>query len=57
MRGGADQADCALLDIGKQDILLCLVESVDFVDEHDGAHPVGAFAFSCRIEGAADVGD
>ena len=47
LRGGADEDDAALLDIGKEGVLLGLVEAMDFVDEEDGApaeltHPFGA---------------
>jgi hypothetical protein len=34
--GSADQPDVSLFDVGKKEILLGLVEPVDFIDEHDG---------------------
>ncbi len=35
--GGADEADGAALDVGKEGVLLGLVEAMDLVDEEDGA--------------------
>ena len=35
VRGGPDEAEVSLLDIGKEEILLRLVEAVDLVDEED----------------------
>ena len=37
LRGGADQDDVALLDVGQKGVLLGFVEAVDLVDEQDGA--------------------
>ncbi len=37
LRGGADQADGAALDVGEEGVLLGLVEAVNLVDEEDGA--------------------
>ena len=38
--GGADKPDGAALDVGKEGILLRLVEAMDLVDEEDGARAV-----------------
>jgi hypothetical protein len=37
LRGGADQGDRAVLDVGKEAVLLGAVEAVDLVDEQQGA--------------------
>jgi len=37
LRGCADEADGAALDVGEEGVLLSLVEAVDLVDEEDGA--------------------
>jgi len=42
--GGADKEDVAGFDVGKEGILLGLVEAVDFVDEDDGALAGPGFA-------------
>jgi hypothetical protein len=36
LRGGTDQGDHAVLDVGQEDVLLRLVEAVDLVDEQAG---------------------
>jgi hypothetical protein len=42
LRGGADQGDRAVLDVGQEAVLLGAVEAVDLVDEQQGALPDGA---------------
>ncbi|MET8772118.1 hypothetical protein [Streptomyces sp. NPDC004658] len=44
LRGGADQGDRAVLDVGEEAVLLGAVEAVDLVDEQQGALAVGAVA-------------
>ena len=40
LRGGADQANASLLDVGQKSVLLRLVEAMYFVHEDDGARAV-----------------
>jgi hypothetical protein len=40
LRGGTDQHDVALFHGGQKGVLLCLVQSVDFVDKQQGAAAV-----------------
>ena len=39
LRGGPDEGDRALLDVGQNRVLLRLVEAMDLVDEEQGAPP------------------
>ena len=57
MGGGADEADDAALDIGEEDVLLGFVESVDFVDEEDGADAGGLEAIGGAGDDAAHIRD
>ena len=57
MGGRANQSDGASLDVRQQNILLGLVEAVDFVDEEDGAASAGALAGDGGGEDAAEIGD
>ena len=55
--GGADEGDGAVLDVGEDDVLLRLVEAVDFVHEQDGGLRVHALAVAGLGHDAAEVGD
>ena len=44
LRGGADEADASLLDVGEKGVLLGFVEAVHFVHEDDGAGAILAGA-------------
>lgn len=56
LRGGADQGDGAVLDVGQEAVLLGAVEAVDLVDEQQGALADAASA-SCGGEDLAQIGD
>ena len=59
LRGGADQADVALLHVGQERILLGLVEAVDFIDEDDRARAVllGALGVGHDLLDFLDAGE
>lgn len=54
--GGADKDDGAVLDGGEEGVLLGFGESVNLVDEEDGASTVGAGAAGA-VDGVAKVAD
>ena len=56
LRGGTDQRDGAVLDIGEESILLCAIEAVDLVDEEERALSAGAPLLG-RVEHFAEIGD
>lgn len=56
LRGGADQDDRAVLDVGQEAVLLGAVEAVDLVDEQQGALADGAPA-ACGGEDLPQLGD
>ena len=56
LRGGADEDDRAVLDVGQDDILLGLVEAVDLVDEEDGALAVHGAPLPGGLGDATEVG-
>src|SRR6266511_3004217 len=57
VRGGSDEPDGARFDIGKQYVLLGLVEAMDFVNEKDGGLARVGQAIGRAGEHAAHVGD
>ncbi len=57
--GGADEPDGAALDVGKEGVLLRLVEAMDLVDEEDGARAVvrGFFRVDHDLLDLLDAGE
>ena len=57
LRRRADQDEPSVLDVGQQDVLLTLVEAVDFVDEDDRALLAVFAVLLGLLDDGADVGD
>ena len=56
LRGGADEDDRAVLDVGEDDVLLGLVKAVDLIDEEDGALAVHGAPLPGGLGDATEVG-
>ena len=55
--GGADEGNGSVLDVGENDVLLGLVEAVDFVHEQDGGLAVHPAPVAGLGDDAAQVGN